>query len=71
MAETETEIEREFALLETAAVKAVDLGLGVNAGHDLNLDNLPLMQKLPGLLESLYRAPPHGRRALYWDGSCR
>ena len=51
MAETETEIEREFALLETAAVKAVDLGLGVNAGHDLNLDNLPLMQKLPGLLE--------------------
>ena len=51
MAETEAEVEREFALLETAAVKAVDLGLGVNAGHDLNLDNLPLMQKLPGLLE--------------------
>ena len=51
MAETETEIEREFALLETAAVKAMDLGLGINAGHDLNLDNLPLMQKLPGLLE--------------------
>ena len=51
MAETETEIEREFALLEIAAVKAVNLGLGVNAGHDLNLDNLPLMQKLPGLLE--------------------
>lgn len=51
MAETEEEIKREFALLETAAVKAVDLGLGVNAGHDLNLDNLPLMQKLPGLLE--------------------
>ncbi|MCY3743257.1 MAG: pyridoxine 5'-phosphate synthase [Candidatus Poribacteria bacterium] len=51
MAETEAEIEREFALLETAAAKAVDLGLGVNAGHDLNLDNLPLMQKLAGLLE--------------------
>ncbi len=51
MAETEAEVEREFALLETAVVKAVDLGLGVNAGHDLNLDNLPLMQKLPGLLE--------------------
>ena len=51
MAETEAEIEREFALLETAAAKAVDLGLGVNAGHDLNLENLPLMQKLPGLLE--------------------
>ena len=51
MAETAAEIASEFALLETAAVKAVDLGLGVNAGHDLNLDNLPLMQKLPGLLE--------------------
>jgi len=51
MAATEAEIEREFGLLETAAAKAVELGLGVNAGHDLNLDNLPLMQKLPGLLE--------------------
>ena len=51
MAETETEIKREFALLEKAAVKAMDLGLGINAGHDLNLENLPLMQKLPGLLE--------------------
>ena len=51
MAQTKTEIESEFALLENAAVKAVDLGLGVNAGHDLNLENLPLMQKLTGLLE--------------------
>ena len=51
MAQTETEIQREFALLETASAKAVELGLGVNAGHDLNLNNLPLMQKLTGLLE--------------------
>ena len=51
MAQTKPEIEHEFALLENAAVKAVDLGLGVNAGHDLNLENLPLMQKLTGLLE--------------------
>ncbi len=51
MAQTKTEIEREFALLETATAKAADLGLGVNAGHDLNLENLPLMQKLRGLLE--------------------
>ena len=51
MAQTKTEIEGEFALLETATVTAVDLGLGVNAGHDLNLENLPLMQKLTGLLE--------------------
>ena len=51
MAQTKAEINREFGLLENAAVKAMDLGLGINAGHDLNLDNLPLMQKLPGLLE--------------------
>ena len=51
MAETEAEIAREFALLENAALKAMDMGLGINAGHDLNLDNLPLMQKLSGLLE--------------------
>ena len=51
MAGTKTEIEREFALLENAVATAADLGLGVNAGHDLNLENLPLMQKLPGLLE--------------------
>ncbi len=51
MAATEAEVQREFGLLEAASAKAVELGLGVNAGHDLNLDNLPLMQKLTGLLE--------------------
>ena len=51
MAETAAEIECEFGLLEKAAAKATDLGLGINAGHDLNLNNLPLMQKLEGLLE--------------------
>jgi pyridoxine 5-phosphate synthase len=31
---------------------AQDVGLGLNAGHDLNLDNLPYFaQHLPGLLE--------------------
>ena len=51
MAETAAEIKCQFELMETAAMKAADLGLGVNAGHDLNLDNLPLMQNLTGLLE--------------------
>lgn len=51
MAETKSEIDREFALLKNACDKALDVGLGVNAGHDLNLDNLPLMQQLTGLLE--------------------
>ncbi len=31
-----------------AALKAKELGLGINAGHDLNLDNLkPLIEKIP------------------------
>lgn len=51
MAQTETEIMSEFSLLKNASEKALDLGLGTNAGHDLNLDNLPRMQQLPGLLE--------------------
>jgi pyridoxine 5-phosphate synthase len=35
-----------------AARAAAEVGLGVNAGHDLNLDNLPpLVRNLPNLLE--------------------
>lgn len=35
-----------------AARRAVELGLGINAGHDLDLENLRyLHQQLPGLLE--------------------
>jgi pyridoxine 5-phosphate synthase len=35
-----------------AAKKANDLGLGINAGHDLDLDNLKYFaQNIPGLLE--------------------
>jgi pyridoxine 5-phosphate synthase len=35
-----------------SARRAAELGLGVNAGHDLNLDNLPtLVAALPNLLE--------------------
>ena len=51
MAQTDVEVDREFLLLKKAGEKALDVGLGTNAGHDLNLDNLPLMQQLPGLLE--------------------
>jgi len=41
-----------FAGFRDAAAHAVELGLGVNAGHDLDLENLPyLAQELPGLLE--------------------
>ena len=35
-----------------AAKRAQELGLGINAGHDLNLDNLLYFsQNVPGLLE--------------------
>lgn len=51
MAQTDVEVNREFSLLKKAGEKALDVGLGTNAGHDLNLDNLSLMQQLPGLLE--------------------
>ena len=35
-----------------AAEKAMNLGIGVNAGHDLNLDNLAFFaQNIPSLLE--------------------
>jgi pyridoxine 5-phosphate synthase len=39
---------RRFA---EAARLAHDRGLGVNAGHDLDLDNLPLFRTLPHLAE--------------------
>lgn len=36
----------------TAAMKANELGLGINAGHDLDLENLKFFaQNIPGLLE--------------------
>ena len=34
-----------------ATARAQTLGLGVNAGHDLNLDNLPALCAIPGILE--------------------
>ncbi|MCW8193307.1 pyridoxine 5'-phosphate synthase [Proteobacteria bacterium 005FR1] len=42
------ELHRQF---HDAAVHATQIGLGVNAGHDLNLDNLPRFGTIPGLLE--------------------
>jgi pyridoxine 5-phosphate synthase len=41
-----------FAAYRRAAAAAAAAGLGVNAGHDLDLENLPLLaRELPGLLE--------------------
>ncbi len=44
--------EKAIAPYIEAAEKAVELGLGVNAGHDLNLQNLRYFaSRIPGLLE--------------------
>jgi pyridoxine 5-phosphate synthase len=43
--------ERSFARYAAAARAAHALGLGVNAGHDLDLDNLVLFRTLPYLAE--------------------
>ena len=44
--------EAAIAPFIRAAELAVDLGLGLNAGHDLNLDNLQYFHEhIPGLLE--------------------
>jgi pyridoxine 5-phosphate synthase len=46
------ERERVYDVYHRAALTAQEIGLGVNAGHDLSLENLPfLAQNLPGLLE--------------------
>ena len=42
---------RSFAVYARAAELAHSLGLGVNAGHDLDLDNLALFRGLPRLDE--------------------
>jgi len=43
--------EASFATYAAAAELANSLGLGVNAGHDLNLDNLQTFRRLPHLAE--------------------
>jgi pyridoxine 5-phosphate synthase len=43
--------EASFARYAEAAELAHSLGLGLNAGHDLDLDNLPLFGRLPHLDE--------------------
>ncbi|WP_297515000.1 pyridoxine 5'-phosphate synthase [Flavobacterium sp.] len=44
--------EHAIAPYAAAAQRAVDLELGVNAGHDLSLDNIQFFkQNIPGLLE--------------------
>ncbi len=43
--------QHSFELHTLAAQEALELGLGINAGHDLNLENMQLYSQLPGLAE--------------------
>ncbi len=43
--------EASFKTYAEAAELAHSLGLGINAGHDLDLENLPLFRQLPHLQE--------------------
>ncbi|MEE4146111.1 MAG: pyridoxine 5'-phosphate synthase [Halieaceae bacterium] len=45
------DLETVFRRFVTAAEVAAEEGLGLNAGHDLDLDNLPRFAGIPGLLE--------------------
>ncbi|MCB1700483.1 MAG: pyridoxine 5'-phosphate synthase [Halioglobus sp.] len=44
-------IEEVFQRFVLAAEAAAEAGLGLNAGHDLDLNNLPRFAAIPGLLE--------------------
>jgi len=44
-------VDEEFERYALAAEAAQQLGLGVNAGHDLNLENLGKFCSIPGILE--------------------
>ena len=45
------QLEANFQAHIAAAALATALGMGVNAGHDLNLDNLAKFASIPNLLE--------------------
>lgn len=47
----ETQCEKLLETYRSAAKHAQNIGLGVNAGHDLNLDNLPAFLSIPDILE--------------------
>jgi hypothetical protein len=58
-------INTELQKHAVASSHASALGLGVNAGHDLNLDNLPALVNAPARpVGSVYWSCPHSRCAL-------
>lgn len=51
LGENHPNTQREFARYAAAAEHAATLGLGVNAGHDLDQNNLPLLNTITPLAE--------------------
>ncbi|WNO11011.1 pyridoxine 5'-phosphate synthase [Teredinibacter sp. KSP-S5-2] len=49
--QSEAEGQAVFQVHSEAAAFAQSIGLGINAGHDLNLENMVLYKNLPGLQE--------------------
>jgi pyridoxine 5-phosphate synthase len=57
-----------FAVFDAAARHARDLGLGINAGHDLSLHNMVVLRDLAGLAEvSIGHALVHEALWLGWN----
>ena len=55
----------------TAAKKANELGLGINAGHDLDLHNLKYFsQNIPGPSRSFHWPCINLRCVVFWIGKC-
>ena len=51
--------------------KANELGIGINAGHDLDLKNLKYFsQNIPGLPRSIHRPRINCRRFVSWIRKC-
>lgn len=48
---TSNNVEAVFSQFYQAAEVAADAGIGINAGHDLDLNNLPRFASIPNLLE--------------------
>ncbi len=66
------ESRASLARFRAAAEQALTLGLGVNAGHDLDLDNLVALRALPGLAEvSIGHALVADALELGWFGTVR
>ena len=59
---------RAIAPYIRAAKKAVELGLGLNAGHDLSLENLRYFkQHIPGLAGGFHWSCPDIRCTVLWS----